>query len=1294
MNIYLNKINNLDQLFKTTTALDGYNNPKTSIKIAKALLNEMLNNIKTKYNVNDERLKDIDEELRLNILNRNKNYFIDKKFNGLITDYKDIIKELSTDKKKQNKEDNKRNNFYDNDEPLNLPDNEDINFEVTETKKFKNSASAVKIVPENNITHPGLYFALSKNTHMNELKKFYDDKGSFKAVINLSVEYKKVSYDIDNNKKIQYSTTTFSSSKIIEATPLLNEDDINEFYKISTDKINNQAENYNNKSGSGWVIDKINYSTINFVVYKAFSGSSYLELPKWVNNKKCCINVNNDDNKCFAYAILSAKYPNNKNAQNVNHYIKHLKDLNMNGINYPVNRSSYELFEKQNNIPINVFIEDKENDLGYEIFYISKLNSEKDRVNLLLIENEDKSHYVWIKNLRAFIRQNKDELHICDKCLCKFSIESAYNNHILLNKCEQYNSEVKKTLPVDGKHINKFFNHHRKYKIPFVIYADCESILKPIDIKKGSGTTLYQNHIVNNVGVKLVSDYPELIKDDYKSFDGENCMEEFLKYLFELQDKILTLTDDRKNKLRVKKYRKDENCCICNTDIKNESEQSYKTGKFYNLYDNKLIDYAHEYCIKKYDDSFKIPVVFHNLRGYDSHLILQAIGKFGKKNISCIPNTIEKYMCFTIEKLNFIDSFQFTLTSLEKLVDGLNKVGDDDLFKNFNDGFKIVEKYYHPITCTCDNCFKSNILKQKGVFPYDFYDSNDKLNYNGLPLKEDFYNKLYDEKIKDVDYDRAYNVYKYLNCNSFGDYVNVYLKTDVLLLADVFEAFRNMCLIYYGLDPCYYVTAPGLSWDAMLKMTKVEIECFKEGQEDMLDMVKRGMRGGISVITHRYAKANNKYMNEYNKDDESSYIIYLDANNLYGYAMSEPLPYGNYKFLESDKFSKDYILNLKDDDSIGYILDVDIDYPETLHDLHNDYPLLPESANFGASPFINNMKKELGLKEDKTNKLIPNLNNKRNYVLHYRNLKQALELGLILVKVNKVISFNQSTYLKQFINFNTMKRTQTKLDYEKDLFKLMNNSVFGKTMENIDKRIDVKLVNEDKKFIKMASKPTFKNFRIFNNDLIAVEVKKTEVVYNKPMIVGMCILDLSKTLMYNYHYNTIKKQYGNNAKLLFTDTDSLTYHIKTNDLYNDMKKETNLYDFSEYSLSHPNYDETNKKMIGKFKDETNGKPIEEFIGLRSKMYSIKLSKEKNKATAKGIKKCVMKNIKHDDYKRCILSNSKEDRQQIVNFNLIRSTDHIINTINVNKIGLACVDDKRYVLDNNIDTLSHGHYKIN
>jgi hypothetical protein len=288
-----------------------------------------------------------------------------------------------------------------------------------------------------------------------------------------------------------------------------------------------------------------------------------------------------------------------------------------------------------------------------------------------------------------------------------------------------------------------------------------------------------------------------------------------------------------------------------------------------------------------------------------------------------------------------------------------------------------------------------------------------------------------------------------------------------------------------------------------------------------------------------------------------------------------------------------------------------------------------------------------------------------------------------------VLAFDQSDYLKKYIDFNTKKRAQCKNDFEKDLYKLFNNSVFGKTMENVEKRIDCSLVCDSKRFLKLSSKPHFKNFKIFSEGLIACEMAKTKVTYNRPMVVGMCILDLSKVLMYDFHYNTMMKTYGNKCKLLFTDTDSLCYHIKTDDVFEDIKEHKELYDFSDYEKSHKLFDESNKKIIGKFKDEANGKPIIEFCGLRSKMYSF-LTESKVKCTAKGIKRNKIKQLTMEKYKAAIFGTTKSDIQQMVSFNSIQQKNHVVNTVTINKIGLSGIDDKRFILGDNIHTRALGH----
>ena len=362
----------------------------------------------------------------------------------------------------------------------------------------------------------------------------------------------------------------------------------------------------------------------------------------------------------------------------------------------------------------------------------------------------------------------------------------------------------------------------------------------------------------------------------------------------------------------------------------------------------------------------------------------------------------------------------------------------------------------------------------------------------------------------------------------FKDYHELYNKVDVLLLADVFENFRNICLKNYELDPAHYYTAPGLAWDAALKVTDVNLELLSD--IDMLLMVEKGIRGGVSMVSNRYGKANNKYMGDkFNSNEPSKYIQYLDANNLYGWAMSKPLPTHGFKWMNR------YELNVWE--KMPCILEVDLEYPKELHDLHNDYPLAPE---------------QIVVNKDK--KLISNLWNKKNYVIHYENLKQCLNFGLKLTYIHKGIKFTESQWLKRYITLNTNLRTKARNEFEKDFFKLMNNSVFGKTMENIRNRVNIKLVTDRKKAEKLAAKPNFKHCNIFDEDLIAIHMKKTSLTMNKPVYLGMNILDLSKILMFDFHYNYIKKKYGDKAKLLFTDTDSLMYKIQTEDFYRILKE--------------------------------------------------------------------------------------------------------------------------------------------
>ena len=342
------------------------------------------------------------------------------------------------------------------------------------------------------------------------------------------------------------------------------------------------------------------------------------------------------------------------------------------------------------------------------------------------------------------------------------------------------------------------------------------------------------------------------------------------------------------------------------------------------------------------------------------------------------------------------------------------------------------------------------------------------------------------------------------------------------------------------------------------------------------------------------------------------------------------------------------------------------------------------------SDYCKNISDKYNISVGLVQKLIPTLSNKNKYVLHYRNLQLYIDLGLKLTKVHRVLEFNQSPWLKQYIDFNTEKRKSAKNDFEKDFFKLMNDSVFGKTMENIRKRVDVRLVTDEKKLLKLASKPTYVSSKIFNENLVAVHKIKESLTLNRSAYVGMCILDLSKTLMYDFHYNYIKNKYGDKSKLLFTDTDSLTYEIEAEDVYQNFWNDKDKFDNSDYPESSPYFDKTNKKVIGKFKDEAAGIPIVEFVGLRSKMYSYIKDNEEGGKTAKGIKKNVIKNnINHKNYKDTLINN----KQMYHKMKTIRSENHELSTYEINKVSLSCFDDKRYLNDDGIKSYAYGHKNI-
>ena len=940
--------------------------------------------------------------------------------------------------------------------------------------------------------------------------------------------------------------------------------------------------------GSGWALKSTNVLLLSVVRWVPMKGSSYIPLPKSLKNKKALINIKNRDNECFKWSVTRALNPVDKNQDKMSKVLREQSEkYNWDGISFPTPLTEIARFEKNNNVSINILGNNGDN----RIYPLRRSNHKSDtKIELMLIMDEEKdSHYVVVKNMSRLLygqaTKSHGERHYCFNCFNGFTTEMKKKEHMLY--CNEKDC-VKTTLPSLEKNTLRFKNFKNTQRHQFIIYADFECFTEPMDTANDTGKTVqYQQHEpsgfcfyvkCSEIGVydrepAMYTKQSEHDNDVSKKF--VECLESTLRDIDNLYENPKKMIYGEEEKIQ---YKESSQCYICqkgfDPKIKSLSkvrDHCHLTGKYRGA--------AHSKCNLDIRSPKFVPVVFHNLEGYDSHLFIKNLG-VTEGEIDCIAKNDEKFISFTknlvvgsytdangndkerYRKLRFIDSFKFMNSGLAKLVENLDK----------ETKVKVTNKFY-------DGKFL-DLLLRKGVYPYDYMDGYNRLSETKLPSIEDFYNQLNDENISQEDYDHAQNVWSHFDCKTMRDYHDLYLKSDVLLLADVFENFRDLCLENYKLDPAYYFTAPGLFYDACLKKTKINLELLTDPTMHL--MVEKGIRGGISMIVHRHSIANNKYMEKYDPTKKSKYIMYLDANNLYGWAMSQPLPTHGFRWMNPNELD-----NWR---NMPSILEVDLEYPIELHDLHNEYPLAAERLTIG-----------------KVEKLVPNLNDKSNYVIHHETLKLYLSLGLKITKIHKGMTFNESPWLAEYIEMNTALRTKATSNFEKDFFKLANNSVFGKTMENVRNRVDIRLVNDSEKLLKLASKPNFQSCTIFSEDLVAIQMKRTELVLNKPIYLGMSILDISKNLMYKFHYNYIKPKFGDRSQLLFTDTDILCYEIETEDVYEDISSYVSKwFDTSNYPKNHVDRDGNksaipvgvNKKIPGLFKDECGGKQMTEAVLLR------------------------------------------------------------------------------------------------
>lgn len=692
-------------------------------------------------------------------------------------------------------------------------------------------------------------------------------------------------------------------------------------------------------------------------------------------------------------------------------------------------------------------------------------------------------------------------------------------------------------------------------------------------------------------------------------------------------------------------------CYVCEEEFSSEDSNLNKV-RDHDHYTGKYLGACHRLCNLMRKEDRKIVGFAHNSSGYDSHIIIKNLKNVGFEKIDAIPINTEKFKMVRLDNLVFLDSLAFLSASLDKLVLNL-RVSNHD--------FPILKQWVG------DDEEKLKLLLRKGVYCYEYMTDMSKLKLP-VPSKSKFFSQLTQKGISDEDYAHVQNLCKTFKCSNLRHLTELYVKSDVFLLAEVVTDLRNRVFKEFNLDMCHYLSLPHMAKDVMLKMTKVEMELITD--MDMIFFLKQNIRGGLSYIATRHAEK---------KQGES--LLYIDANNLYGKAMTMAMPLKNFEWMKEDEIDALNLENdISDDADTGYIFEVTLDYPSNLHVDHNSFPLAAEhitiDGNMLSEYAVNALQKFSKKKKYTSSKLCTTLNRRTKYVCHGMNLKLYLKLGMKLIVIHRGIKFTQKRFLKPFIDRCTKKRAEALTKTEKDLQKLIANSLFGKMIENGTSRMDVRFVTNRKNALIRNTDPRTHSFKIFDEDLSAAFMRKKVINLNQNWAVGFAILELSKYYMQKMFYERVKPAFNGRVSVLMTDTDSWILRVPTDSCDQACQLLGDVMDFSNYPQDHPLYDESVKNVTGYFKNESPQSEIQEMVGVRSKTYAVRTAADETSNKAKGVRSTVSNLFTMADYLKCVQT---EPEEVSIEQYTIQSKLHRLKTIKQKKVAFSSFDDKRFLM---------------
>ncbi len=854
---------------------------------------------------------------------------------------------------------------------------------------------------------------------------------------------------------------------------------------------------------------------------------------------------------------------------------------------------------------------------------------------------------------------------------------------------------------------------------------DCEDIdVNEKDDQVKQKERIFAEHLPVSFGAKIVSE--EGVHDlPFKLYKGENpaleCIDYFVEQAKNLKrDYIDPDLPHSWSKERADAYKLTQNnCYLCNKTF----EEGEKKCLDHNHLTTKVRGVACNDCnlaFRVRKNNWKLPVFVHNISRYDSKFLINAVKK-RHGSVKITPGSMERFISFSVGDVIFLDSYLFLADSLENLA---KDVLCDEI------------DWRYVYDATGGDARLNKFVKGKLPFPYTYFDSIEKLKSKTIPTFKEFHDTLRDEDCTPEKYAVFEELWSILG--SFEAVHDFYLKLDVLLLTDIGEKFRNESIGNFSLDPSFYYSLPGYSWDAMLYYTKVELELLSD--EQMYTFFEKSIRGGICQAVKRYSRACNPYLPDFQPStpiDKIVYLLQLDANNLYALSLRQYLPHRDFKWVEEDRRSvvcdEEFIKNLQPDADKGYAYEVSVHIPVELHETLSDLPPLPEKITIDSS-MLSDFQNQCYPDTEKqpAERLSVNLFDKSEYVMHYRTLQMCYALGLKITAFHRVIEFTQTPWMRTYIDLNTQKRTEAAKNENKflvSLHKAYNNYLFGRSIMNCRKFQNVRVVTNKRYAKRLISNPLFKRAVIINESLMLVEMSVASLTLNRPVYAGFSVLEMSKEHMYDFFYSYVKRKYpGKQSQLCYMDTDSFLLEIHTPDVYQDMVTDSEWFDFSEYpydaevfkKLSTTTWShlsevqkhvkivelmDKNQKVLGKFKDEQKSLPIDLETAIRSKSYALRVcglvkknnilthdyqEKYKNKSICRSVVETHITVEDYTEYLWAVANKYTKNRKLYIRQNLIKSKKCQLYNISQQKIALAGFDLKRMVCSDNINTKALGY----